>query len=75
VNGLRHEYQDRINFVIWDYDRDADSGLADDYGVRAHPAFAIFAPDSDEVVDRFFGPQPEARLRDRIEAALAQFER
>ena len=71
MNGLRLEYQDRINFVILDFDRRDDSALAEALGVRSHPAFAVLEPDSDEVAERFFGPVPEDFLRDKIEGALA----
>jgi hypothetical protein len=74
VNGLRLEYQERINFVILDYDRRDDSALADTLGVRAHPAFAVLEPDSDSVAERFFGPVPDSFIREKIEAALAHSE-
>jgi thioredoxin-like negative regulator of GroEL len=70
VNGLRPEYQDRINFVVLDFDRPEDAALAKRLGVHAHPAFAVVAPDSDRVVERFYGPQQEQPLRARLDAAL-----
>ncbi|MEZ4501317.1 MAG: hypothetical protein R3C39_01690 [Dehalococcoidia bacterium] len=70
VNGLRLEYQERINFVILDYDRGDDSALADTLGVPSHPAFAVLEPDSNSVAERFFGPVPESFIREKIESAL-----
>lgn len=73
MDQVRLEYQDRINFVRWDFDREADYALAQALGLAQHPAFGVIAPDSDEVVQRLFGPLREDRLRAEIEAALAQF--
>ena len=61
MHGLRNEYQDRVNFVILDYDDPADHALALNLGIARHPAYGLVAPDSDEVVHRLFGPQPEPR--------------
>ncbi len=72
VHGLRLEYQDRINFVIWDYDSREQRSLASDLGVARHPAYAILAPDSDEVEDRAFGPLTEEALRELLDAAIAR---
>ena len=75
MSGLRPQYQDRINFVILDYDLEADTVLAKRLGVHAHPAFAVVEPDSDRVTERFFGPQQEQQLRARLDAALAKVAR
>lgn len=72
MSGLRPQYQDRINFVVLDYDLAADAALAKKLGVHAHPAFAILEPDSDRVVTKFFGPQQEPDLRARLDAALGR---
>lgn len=69
MHGLRAEYQDRVNFVILDYDLRDDTELARALGVRAHPAFAVVAADSDEVVERLFGPLTEETLRQVLERA------
>lgn len=68
---LREDYQDQVNLVILDYDLDADGALADQLGVRAHPAWAVIAPDSDEVLERRFGPLPEAPLRQWLAEIIA----
>lgn len=72
VSGLRPQYQDRVNFVILDYDLPADTALAKQLGVHAHPAFAVIDADGKLVVERFFGPQQEKQLRERLDAALAR---
>jgi hypothetical protein len=72
VHGLRVEYQDRINFVVWDYDSREDRSFAGDLGVARHPAFAIVAPDSTEVEERRFGPLVEEALRALLDDAIAR---
>ena len=72
MNQARLEYQDRVNFVIWDFDRDDDYELADELGVAAHPAFGALAPDSARVEERLFGPLNEARLRELLESLLSR---
>lgn len=69
MHGLRYEYQDRVNFVILDYDRDADSRLAQRLGVRAHPAYAVVGAGGSQVVERRFGPLDEAALRAVLDSA------
>ena len=73
VHGLRAEYQDRVNFVILDYDIDEDLELAKDLGVGRHPAYGLIAADSDEVVARLFGPQPNDALRNILDDFLADY--
>ena len=65
-HDLRHEYQDQVNLVVLDYDLDADAELANSLGVHAHPAWAVIAPNSDEVVERRFGPLNEEHLRELL---------
>ena len=73
MHGLRNEYQDRVNFVILDYDDPADLALASDLGVARHPAYGLVAPDSNEVVSRIFGPQPEPALRNLLDDLIAGY--
>lgn len=73
VHGLRPEYQDRVNFVVLDYDRDDDLDLAKRLNAARHPAYAIVAPDSDEVDAVKFGPLTERSLRKVLEGIVAQF--
>ncbi len=69
--GLREQYQDRINFVILDWDIKAENDLAEDLGVRQHPAIGFIAPDG-EVLRRVFGPQQESILASLIDEVLAE---
>ncbi len=70
--GLREQYQDQINFVILDWDIKDENNLAEDLGVRAHPAIGFVAPDG-EVVRRLFGPQREEMLIEAIDEVVASF--
>lgn len=70
-HDLREEFQDRVNIVVLDYDAEADGDLATELGIRAHPAWAIIAPDSDEVIQRKFGPLHEAALREWFAQIIA----
>jgi hypothetical protein len=53
-----------VNFVILDYDREADLALARQLGVARHPAYAVVAADGgpSAVQRRIFGPQTEPAL-------------
>ena len=73
VHGLRNEYQDRVNFVILDWDNSREHSLARDLGVAQHPAYGLVAPDSNEVVGRVFGPQPEQQLRNILDDLIAGY--
>jgi thioredoxin-like negative regulator of GroEL len=70
VHGLREQYQDSINFVILDWDVREENDLAEDLGVRRHPAIGFVSPEG-EVVRRMFGPQQEAVLAEAIEEVIA----
>ncbi len=72
VAKLRPEYQDRINFVILDFDLDADLALAERLGVAAHPAYALIPANQHEPARKWFGPTPEEGLRARIRDAIDQ---
>lgn len=71
MHGLRNEYQDRVNFVILDYDIREDRALAERLGIGAHPAYATVGPGADEVVTRLFGPAPESKLREVLDELIA----
>ncbi|MXW24376.1 MAG: hypothetical protein F4X80_08185 [Chloroflexi bacterium] len=71
MHGLRNEYQDRVNFVILDFDIREDRALAERLGINAHPAYATVGPAADEVVTRFFGPTPERKLREVLDELIA----
>ena len=68
--GLREQYQDSINFVILDWDIREENDLAEDLGVRQHPAIGVISPDG-EVLKRVFGPQQEQALVELIDEAIA----
>ncbi len=75
MHGLRSEYQDRVNFVILDYDEGDERGLAGDMKVARHPAYAVVPPSSppgDAVLQRF-GPQTDDRLRELLDEVVARF--
>ena len=69
MNGLRTQYQDRLNFVILDYDLPADLALAKELGVARHPAYAVIPPDGgpSDVEQRLFGPQNRPALTALVE--------
>jgi len=62
-HSVRPEYQDDVNLVVLDFDRGDDAALARSLGAWAHPAWAVVAPDSNEVLERRFGPLNERALR------------
>lgn len=82
MHGLRVQYQDRVNFVILDYDLPEDVALARALGVARHPAYALIGPADGqggeqgdgpaEVQRRIFGPQTVPALTALIEELLAQ---
>ena len=59
--------------MVLDYDRGDDVALARRLNVASHPAFALVAPDSDEVVERRFGPITPEQLREWLDAAVARY--
>ena len=72
MHGLRNEYQDRVNFVILDYDERDERSLAERLGAGSHPAYATVTPGAGEVVSSFFGPAPEAQLREVLDTLIAE---
>lgn len=58
-----------MNFVILDFDVDADGRLAQRLGVRAHPAYALVASDGERVAERKFGALDEVALRALLDSA------
>lgn len=75
MHGLRPEYQDRINFVILDYDSEEELELARELEIAAHPAFTIIPPNGapGDHVEHIFGPLSEEQLRKLIDGALARY--
>ncbi len=75
MHGLRSEYQDRVNFVILDFDERDERDLAGEMKVARHPAYAVVPPNSPpgEAVLQRFGPQPEEELRALLEEVVVRF--
>lgn len=73
MHGLRPEYQDRVNFVILDYEAPEELALAQAMGAGAHPAFVLLPPDGgpSAVAARAFGPLHEVALRRLLDQALS----
>ena len=72
MNGLRLEFQDRVNFVMLDWDIPEDKALGRRLGLTYHPNFAAVAPNSDEVVDGIYLAPRGNQLRVLIENLLAE---
>lgn len=74
VHDLRVPYQDRINFVILDYDRTDDLALARRLGIAQHPAYAVIAAGNvpSEPAQRLFGPLAAPNLRALLDGLVAQ---
>ena len=72
MNRLRLEFQDRVNFVILDWDISAQKDLGIDLGFDYHPNFATLEPNSDEPVERLFAAPRGDELRTMIEELLAE---
>ena len=70
MHGLREEYQDRVNFVVLDFDIEAERNLARALGVGRHPSFAVVTPDAAEVLRTTFGPLREVALRELLDEAI-----
>ena len=75
MHGLRPEYQDRINFVILDYDVHEEFEFARQMGIANHPAFGVIPPDSgpEQIGRRVFGAQSNTRLRELLDRAIAKY--
>ena len=75
MHGLRPEYQDRINFVILDYDVREQFEFARQMGIANHPAYGVIPPDSGpkQIVQRVFGAQANTRLRELLDQAIAEY--
>ena len=71
MNGLRIEFQDRVNFVILDWGSSEDHWYGMSLGFESHPNFATIAPNSDEVVEYLFLAPRSGELEGMIERLLA----
>ena len=73
MNRLRLEFQDRVNFVILDWDIPDQKALGVDLGFDYHPNFATIAPNSDEVVQPLYAAPRPGELRAMIEDVLEEY--
>ena len=75
MNGLRLEFQDRVNFVILDWDNGStDRAFARTLNLTSHPSFATFAPNSNDVVGQIHGVPRTGELSDLVEELVASYE-
>ena len=70
MNRLRLEFQDRVNFVILDWDIPAEKSVGFGLGFDYHPNFATLKPNSNEVVGKLFAAPRSGELRKMIEEVL-----
>ena len=70
VDGLAAEFEGKVSIVQLDAAQEANAMLQSQWGLRGHPSFAVLDGDG-RAVERFFGPQPEAILRQAIEAVAS----
>ena len=77
MHGLRPEYQQRINFVILDYDIEEERQFAREMGIARHPAYGLVPPDGApaDIAERYFGPKNERSLRELLDGAIAAYGR
>ncbi len=73
VNRLEADYSDEIDVRSFDARNDGEK-FFDQLTLRGHPALVLFDADANETY-RALGIQPEANLRDAIDAALSGAER
>ena len=75
MHGLRIEYQDRVNFVILDFDVAGEVALARGMGIAQHPAYGVIPPNGapDEIAERIFGPRNQDALREVLERVIAHY--
>ena len=71
VDGLAVEFEGKVTIVQLDAAQEANATLQSQWGLRGHPSFAVLDGDG-RAVERFFGPQQEAILRQAIEAVASQ---
>ena len=73
MNGLRIEYQDRVNFVILDWDIGEDHAYGKSLGMVYHPNFLSIAPDSDEVVRGLYASPRSGELEEMVAELVASY--
>jgi len=75
VHGLRPEYQDKVNFVILDYDIAEQREFAGEMAAARHPAFAVIPPNEgpNRASELRFGPFNEDGLREYLDGVIASY--
>jgi thioredoxin-like negative regulator of GroEL len=71
VNGLDEEFEGKVSTVQLNAAEEANAMLQNQWGLRGHPTFALVDA-NDSVVQLFFGPQPEAVLREAMKTLVVQ---
>ena len=69
VDGLSDEFEGRANVLQLNAAEQANEELQARYNVRGHPSFVVLNGDG-RVVQRYFGPQAEAVLRQALEQLM-----
>ena len=70
VDGLKVEFAGTASVLQLNAGQSRNEELQTLWGLRGHPSFAVLDPDG-QVIERFFGPQPEARLRQAMQTAAS----
>ena len=73
MNGLRIEFQDRVNFVILDWDTPDEHAFGTGLGMTYHPNFLSIAPNSDEVVRGLYASPRGGELEEMVEELVASY--
>ena len=71
MNGLDAEFEGKLSVIQLNAAQEANERLQIKWGLRGHPTFALIDA-NDSVVQRFFGPQEEAVLREALETLVVQ---
>ena len=73
MNGLRLEFQDRVNFVILDWDIPEENRYGKSLGMTYHPNFLSIAPNSDEVVRGLYLSPKSGELEEMVAELVASY--
>ncbi len=71
VNGLDEEFEGRVSTFRLNAAEEANEKLQNQWDLRGHPTFALIDM-NDRIVQKLFGPQPEAVLREAMETLVVQ---
>ena len=70
VDGLKVEFAGKASALQLNAGQSGNEELQTRWGLRGHPSFAILDADG-QVIERFFGPQPESQLRIALQTAVS----